>query len=240
LWNLMTWSKASGKGAVIAAISGLCLALIAWLIGAGAQSGGVISVATLGTNEVMLAGNLVAILSSGLIHYWYSTQKDPQDFDFSTLDDKIQLVEQDDRGLTADEQNATMLRRAERWIIRRGYILTFILIIVWPVLSVPAGKFTKSYFSFWVLVAIGWGFGSAIIITFLPLIESSEDILTALSGLYYFILQKEAPHATDPNLVEQEEMEAKELKEESPIEKVPSTEAQKVKDLDEGSIVSDI
>merc|ERR1739844_407377 len=56
LWNLMTWDKASGTGAVIAAWGGLTLAVIGWLVGAQVQSGAV-TVATLGTNEVMLAGN---------------------------------------------------------------------------------------------------------------------------------------------------------------------------------------
>jgi Na+/proline symporter len=211
LWNLMTWSKASGTGAIIAAWSGLVLALVAWLIGAQVQSGS-ISVATLGTNEVMLAGNLVAILSSGLIHYVYSKFVDPQDYDFTQLDSKIQLVEEDTRGLTADERDPVMLRRAERWIIRRGYVLTFLLIFVWPILSIPAGIFTRGYFAFWVLVAIAWGFGSAIIITLLPLVESAEDINTALSGIMYAIMGKQAPQATDPTL---EQQEAKELSEES-------------------------
>jgi len=211
LWNLMTWDKASGKGAIIAAWSGLILALSGWLIGAKVESGSV-SVATLGTNAVMLSGNLIAILSSGLIHYIYSKFIDPQDFDFSTLDSKITLVEEDTRGLSDVEKDAKMLRRAERWIKRRGYILTFLLIIVWPLLSVPAGVFTKSYFAFWVLVALAWGFGAAIIITFLPLVESSEEILTALSGIYYMVLCKEAPQATEPNL---EEQEAKVLEEDS-------------------------
>jgi SSS family transporter len=221
LWNLMTWDKASGTGAVIAAWSGLVLALISWLVGAQVQSGSV-SVATLGTNEVMLSGNLVAILSSGLIHYIYSKFIDPQDYDFSTLDDGIKLVEEDKRGLTATEQDAVMLRRAERWIKRRGYILTLVLVIIWPLLSVPAGTFTKTYFAFWVLVAIAWGFGAAIIITFLPLVESSEEIATALSGMFYFLTCKEAPKAEDPNLVEQE---AKELAEDS--DEPPKVEADK-------------
>jgi len=211
LWNLMTWTKASGTGAVVAAWSGLILALIGWLVGAQIQSGE-ITIASLGKNEVMLSGNLIAILSSGFIHYVYSTCIDPQNFDFSTLDDNISLVEEDKRGLGASEQDATMLRRAERWIKRRGYVLTLVLIIIWPLLSVPAGVFTKSYFSFWVLVAIAWGFGAAIVITLLPLIESSEEIATALSGLWYMITCREAPKADDPNL---EEMEAKELAEDS-------------------------
>jgi len=211
LWNLMTWDKASATGAVIAAWGGLVLALIGWLVGAKVQ-GGSISVSTLGTNEVMLSGNLIAILSSGLIHYIWSRFIDPQNFDFSTLDDNISLVEEDKRGLTDSEQDAVMLLRAERWIKRRGYILTLVLIVIWPLLSVPAGTFTKTYFAFWVLVAIAWGFGAAIIITFLPLVESSEEIVTALSGMFHMITCREAPKATDPNL---EEQEAKELAEDS-------------------------
>lgn len=210
LWNLMTWDKASGTGAVIAAWGGMLLAVIGWLVGAQVQSGSV-TISTLGTNEVMLSGNLIAILSSGLIHYVYSKFIDPQEYDFSTLDASISLVEDDTRGLGADEQDATMLRRAERWITRRGYVLTLVLVVIWPLLSIPAGVFTKDYFAFWVLVAIAWGFGAAIIITFLPLIESSEEITTALSGMYYMLICKTAPKATDPAL---EEAEAKEVADE--------------------------
>jgi len=221
LWNLMTWKKASGTGAIIAAWSGLVLALTSWIVAAYIQSGS-ITIATLGTNEAMLTGNLFAILSSGLIHFVYSYFIDPQDYDFATLDLAITLVEADNRGLTDEEQDEVMLRRAERWIKRRGYILTFVLIIFWPLLSVPAGVFTKTYFSFWVLVAIGWGFGSAIIITVLPLVESSEEILTALSGIYYAVTRKEAPQANDPELEEPEE------KEEEP--KVPKVVAESDED----------
>jgi len=220
LWNLMTWDKASGTGAVIAAWSGLVLALIGWIVGAYIQSGK-ITIGSLGTNEVMLSGNLIAILSSGFIHYIYSKFIDPQDFDFSTLDGNITLVENDTRGLTASEQDVTMLRRAERWIKRRGYFLTLTLIVIWPLLSVPAGVFTRNYFAFWVLIALGWGFGAAIVITLLPLIESSEEIGTALTGLFYCIIRREAPKATDPNL---EEQEAKELAEDSDSAPVAATE----------------
>eukprot|EP00522_Entomoneis_paludosa_P012939 CAMPEP_0172445002 /NCGR_PEP_ID=MMETSP1065-20121228/4990_1 /TAXON_ID=265537 /ORGANISM="Amphiprora paludosa, Strain CCMP125" /LENGTH=707 /DNA_ID=CAMNT_0013195791 /DNA_START=70 /DNA_END=2193 /DNA_ORIENTATION=- len=198
LWNMMTWTKASGTGAIIAAWSGLALALVGWIVAASVQSGD-ITVDTLGTNEVMLSGNLIAILSSGFIHYVYSAFIDPQDFDFDELDTKITLVEEDTRGLTAEEQDPVELRRAERWITRRGYVLTFVLIILWPVLSVPAGVFTRPYFAFWVLVAIAWGFGSAIVITVLPLAESSEDINKVLSGLVAAVTGIEMRQAEDPN-----------------------------------------
>ena len=209
LWNMMTWKKASGTGAIIAAWSGLILALIGWLVAANVQSGEV-SVDTLGTNEVMLSGNLIAILSSAFIHFVYSAFIDPQDYDFSELDKNITLVEQDLRGLTAEEQDPVELRRAERWITRRGYALTLILIFVWPVLSVPAGVFTKSYFAFWVLIAIAWGFGAAIIITVLPLSESAEDINTVLSGIFNTVTGREAVQAEDPAAAKEVEAEEEE------------------------------
>ena len=81
LWNMMTWTNASGTGAVIAAWSGLVLALIGWICGAKIQ-GGEVTIDTLGTNEVMLSGNLIAILSSGFIHGFYSIFVDPKDYDF--------------------------------------------------------------------------------------------------------------------------------------------------------------
>lgn len=191
LWNMMTWTKASGTGAVIAAWSGLILALTGWLSAAKIQ-GGSVSIDTLGTNEVMLSGNLIAIFSSGIIHYVYSTFIDPQDYDFAELDQHIKLVEEDTRGLTDEEKDPRLLRRAERWISRRGYVLTLLLIVVWPLLSIPAGKFTQSYFAFWVLVAIAWGFGAAIIITVLPLSESQDDIGMALTGMFNMCTGREA------------------------------------------------
>eukprot|EP00986_Skeletonema_menzelii_P021360 scaffold34265_cov223-Skeletonema_menzelii.AAC.1 len=189
LWNMMTWDKASGKGAIISAWSGFILALIAWFVGASVESGAV-NVSTLGSNPVMLSGNLVAILSSGFIHYVYSKFIDPQDFDFATLDANIHLVEQDNAGLTEDVMDKDVIRRSKRWIIRRGYLLTFVLIIVWPILSIPAQVFSESYFAFWVLVSIAWGFGAAIVITFLPLFESQDEIGKVCSGIGNFLMCK--------------------------------------------------
>ena len=213
LWNMMTWSKASGKGAIIAAWGGFVLALVAWFVGAAVESGSV-SVSTLGSNPVMLSGNLVAILSSGLIHYVYSKFIDPQEYDFATLDANIHLVEQDTAGLTEDVINKDDIRRSKRWIIRRGYLLTFVLIIVWPILSIPAQVFTESYFSFWVLVSIAWGFGAAIVISFLPLFESQDEIGNVCSGIMNYIMCKK--------------VEAEEYAEEEPAKEVdePAKEAE--------------
>ncbi|KAL7538121.1 hypothetical protein ACHAXR_008300 [Thalassiosira sp. AJA248-18] len=226
LWNMMTWDKASGKGAIIAAWSGLVLALTGWMVAAKIQGGG-ISVATLGTNEVMLSGNLIAIFSSGFIHYVYS-KMNPQNFDFSTLDANIHLVEQDLSGLGAEQQDKDELRRAKRWITRRGYLLTFVLIFVWPLLSIPAQVFTQSYFSFWVLLSVAWGFGAAITISFLPLFESQDEIGRVCSGMLNYILCRQGDAAEQYA----EETPAKEVDEpEEPVKDVEDP-AEPVKEIE--------
>eukprot|EP00543_Licmophora_paradoxa_P000345 CAMPEP_0202441512 /NCGR_PEP_ID=MMETSP1360-20130828/1067_1 /ASSEMBLY_ACC=CAM_ASM_000848 /TAXON_ID=515479 /ORGANISM="Licmophora paradoxa, Strain CCMP2313" /LENGTH=724 /DNA_ID=CAMNT_0049056549 /DNA_START=45 /DNA_END=2219 /DNA_ORIENTATION=- len=203
LWLMMTWSKASGTGAVIAAWGGLILAVVSWLVAASIQ-GGSISVDNLGTNEVMLSGNLVAIFTSAIIHVFYSYVIDPQDYDFSTLDQNIELVEADTSGLEPEQQDPVELQKSYLWITRRGYVLTVVLVIVWPLLSVPAGVFTKDYFAFWVLVAIAWGFGAALVITVLPLTESSEDIMAVLAGMTGMKSKDPEPEPTEMKKLDEE------------------------------------
>lgn len=196
LWFMMTWSKASGTGAIVAAWTGFVLAVAGWLIAASIQ-GGEITVDTLGTDEVMLSGNLIAILSSGFIHIVWSLFIDKTDYDFAELNKNIRLVEEDMSGLGAEQQDTELLAKSYRWITARGYLLTFVLIIVWPLLSIPAGVFTKDYFAFWVLVAIAWGFGSAITITILPIAESQEEIAGILSKMCPFCSKEsEEPEKT--------------------------------------------
>merc|ERR1712157_253293 len=231
LWNMMTWDKASGKGAVIAAWAGLVLAIVGWLAAAQIQSGS-ISIATLGANEVMLSGNLIAIFSSGIIHYVYSKFIDPQNFDFSTLDENIHLVEQDLSGLSPEQQDKNELRRAKRWITRRGYLLTFVLIILWPILSIPAQIFTESYFSFWVLVSIAWGFGAAITITVLPLFESQDEIGNVFGGMFNYVTGRkgdsEYAEETPVKTVDDPVEPAKDVEDPSPAEDTPQSPTEDV------------
>jgi len=184
LWNMMTWEKASGTGAIIAAWSGLVLGITTWILCCVVRNDS-ITVHNLGKNEPMLAGNLVAILSSGSIHYLYSCWW-PQDFCFDSLDERIRLVENDMSGLSAEDKDPKMLADAYRWIKIRGLAVTILLLVIWPLASIPARTFTKGYFKFWVLVAIIWGFLSAVVITILPLWESSRELMQVFRGLAQF------------------------------------------------------
>jgi len=183
LWNMMTWEKASGTGAVIAAWGGFALALISWFVAATVESGS-ISVATLGTNYVMLTGNLFAIISSGIIHFVFSMIKPQENFTFSELNDRIKMVENDMSGLEASDLDPAELAKASKWIGIRGWALTIVLVVIWPLLSIPAGVFTKSYFAFWVLLSVAWGFGAAIVLFFLPLMEAQEELGAVFTGMF--------------------------------------------------------
>jgi Na+/proline symporter len=103
LWNMMTWKKASG----------LILALVGWLSAAQGQSGK-ITVAALGTNGVMLSGDLIATISSAVIHWTCSTFVDPQDHDFSELKKHVALVKQDMCGLGEEDQDPVALTGAKQ------------------------------------------------------------------------------------------------------------------------------
>merc|ERR1719230_1585757 len=67
LWNMLMWKDANAIGAIAGAWGGMIMALATWMIYAQAQSGE-ITVDSLGQLEPNLAGNLVAICSSGIIH----------------------------------------------------------------------------------------------------------------------------------------------------------------------------
>ena len=63
----ITWSKTTRAGAVAGALIGVMLSLATWTGVAASEANGVVDIASLGGAFPMLYGNVVAILSSGLI-----------------------------------------------------------------------------------------------------------------------------------------------------------------------------
>jgi len=188
---VLTWDKANGTGAVVGAVTGLVLGLITWIsVAAGLE--GSVTIDTLGMNYPMLAGNVVAICSSGIVHAALSF-KNPQNFDFSTLNDRIQLIDDKLPEFEEDtESNPKQLTDALAWIKKWGVGFSFIMIIVWPCLSLPAGcgtsagcgVFNKGYFNLWVGIALAWGTVATAVIILLPVYESWDSISIVLKGMF--------------------------------------------------------
>ncbi|CAN7028132.1 unnamed protein product [Brassica oleracea var. botrytis] len=182
---MLLWSKANSFGAILGSISGCVLGIVTWLSTAKIQYGRV-DLDTTGRNAPMLAGNLVAILTGGLIHAVCSLVQ-PQNYDWSTTRE-IKVVEAEAPGdginVPVEELKEEKLRRAKAWIVKWGLVFTLLIVVIWPVLSLPARVFSRGYFWFWAIVAVAWGTIGSIVIIGLPLIESWETIKSVCMGMF--------------------------------------------------------
>jgi len=193
LWNMLMWKKADGMGAVVAAWGGMVLALATWLIVCAAEFGE-ITVDNLGTLNPNLAGNIVALASSALIHAAFSLAKD-KEYDFVTMGEIEMLDKDDDRGLAEEDYTDENLNAASRWIMKWGWGFTIVMVIIWPALSTPAGRFTKDYWAFWVFVSLVWSFVATFAIITLPIYESWDSI----KGVFLKMMGKEPPSKLEEN-----------------------------------------
>jgi len=180
LWYCLTWKNANAAGAIAGAWIGQVLAIIAWLVVAQIEHSA-INVDTLGTLNCQMAGCITAIVSSGLIHTLWSLAA-PQNYDWESMG-KIEMLEDDQRGLDPAEFSEEFLVGALKWVKKWGYGFTIVMVFIWPVLSFPAGVFSRSYWSMWVFISLVWGFVATVVIIALPLYESSDALLGVLFAL---------------------------------------------------------
>lgn len=178
---MLLWRKANAFGAILGTIVGCLLGIITWLSVARVEYGRV-NLDTTGRNAPMLAGNLVSILTGGAVHAVCSFLR-PQNYDWETTK-QITVVEKEKSELAVDEFREEKLISAKKWIIKWGVGFTFVIIVLWPLFSLPARDFSKGFFTFWAAVAIAWGtIGSAVIIV-LPLAESWQTIQSVMLGMF--------------------------------------------------------
>ncbi|XP_004512370.1 urea-proton symporter DUR3 [Cicer arietinum] len=178
---MLLWRKANAIGAILGTIFGCVLGIITWLSVTKIEYG-MINLDTTGRNAPMLVGNLVSILTGGAVHAACSMLW-PQNYDWSSTK-QITVVEKEKTELPAEEFREEKLIRAKVWIVKWGVGFTVLIVILWPILSLPAGEFSKGYFYFWAVIAIAWGtIGSAVIIA-LPIIESWDTIQTIILGMF--------------------------------------------------------
>ncbi|KAB2632096.1 urea-proton symporter DUR3-like [Pyrus ussuriensis x Pyrus communis] len=178
---MLLWRKANAIGAILGATVGCVLGIITWLSVTKIEYGR-INLDTTGRNAPMLAGNLVSILSGGAIHAICSLLS-PQNYDWGTTK-KITVVEKATSDLPAEEYKEEKLLRAKAWIVKWGVGFTVVIVLLWPLLSLPAGDFSIGYFTFWAVIAIAWGTIGSVAIIALPVIESWETIQSVILGMF--------------------------------------------------------
>lgn len=178
------WKRTNRVAATAGTVIGFMIAVTTWVMVAASlpEYGGEISLASLGHNYSMLFANIAGIVSGGLIAILGSLAT-KSTFDWKDLKDKITLVEMsmaDSAKMVEDEET---LKKAFKFSVRGGGIMTLILIVAWPLPLIATNYvFDIMSYSIWVGISILWVSIAAAIIIFLPLIEARKGIAQVLRG----------------------------------------------------------
>ena len=178
------WKRTNRVAATAGAVIGLLISTTTWVAVASSlpEYGGVVDLASLGNNYSMLFANIAGIISGGIIAI-VGSMAVKSTFNWSDLKDKITLVEMsaaESATVTEDEET---LKKAFKFSVRGGGIMTLILIIVWPMPLIASGYvFELGSYAIWVAISIIWVSVASAFIIFLPLIEARHGIAKVFRG----------------------------------------------------------
>ena len=183
----ITWSKTTRAGAVAGALIGVMLSLATWTSVAASEANGVVDIASLGGAFPMLYGNVVAILSSGLICVVISLAQNKK-YDWATLNPEMKIVEADmTESVKAEIEKAAQdeetLKKAYKFSLKGGGILTIVCVVIWPLPLYFSGYvFDLAFYGMWVGIAIVWVSIAAFCIIGIPIWEARGGFAKVASG----------------------------------------------------------
>nr|AIE99763.1 urea active transporter [uncultured marine thaumarchaeote KM3_11_C04] len=183
----ITWSKTTRSGAVAGALIGVMLSLATWTGVAASEADGVVDIASLGGAFPMLYGNVVAILSSGLICVVISLAQNKK-YDWAELNPKMQIVEADmtesvKAEIAKAEQDEATLKKAYQFSLKGGGLLTIICVVIWPLPLYFSGYvFDIGFYGLWVGIAMVWVSIAAFCIIGIPIWEARGGFAKVASG----------------------------------------------------------
>ncbi len=178
------WRRTNRVAATLGAVIGLMVAVTTWVSVAASlpDFGGEISLASLGHNYSMLFGNIAGILTGGTIAIVGSLITKTS-FDWKDLKEKITLVELSEAESAQVTEDKETLKKAFKFSLKGGGIMTLVLIIGWPMPLIVSGHvFDTLSYSIWVGISIVWVSVASFFIIFLPIIEARKGIAQVLSG----------------------------------------------------------
>ncbi|KAL8774663.1 MAG: hypothetical protein Q9203_004035 [Teloschistes exilis] len=205
----LLWSGQNMIAATLSPILGLACSLIAWLVTAKKQYGN-LSVESTGSNNPMLAGNVVALLSPLIFIPVLTFAFGQQRYDWVSMamirlgdDSDVAAKANVDLELipgAADASEADLL--AEKDKLKRASVIaktmtavmTFALLIFWPMpMYGTAYVFSKKFFTGWVSVGILWLFCSTFCVGLYPLWEGRHSQANTIKGIYRDLTGKGKP-----------------------------------------------
>lgn len=199
-WRRQNWIAAAGSP-----ILGLACALVAWTVTCAREFDGVLSIENLGSNNPMLAGNVVALLSPIVFVPILTFGFGADDYDWSSMaaikqgDDAAYTSSSGDEGrggleggertppgvtLMAPEQDMVKLNKASRLAKWLTVLMAVSFLVLWPMPMYGSGYvFSKPFFTGWVTVGIIWIFGSSGAVGIFPLWEGRHSIVRVTKGM---------------------------------------------------------
>jgi len=183
----ITWSKTTRAGAVAGALIGVMGSLATWTSVAASEANGVVDISSLGGAFPMLYGNVVAILLSGLICVVVSLAQN-KTYNWKDLNTQMKIVEGDmteeaKAQIAQAEQDEETLKKAYKFSLKGGGILTIICVVIWPLPLYFSGYvFDLGFYGMWVGIAIVWVSIAAFCIICIPIYEARAGFAKVMSG----------------------------------------------------------
>lgn len=191
----LLWSRQNWIAAAFSPILGLICALIAWTVTCAKEYDGVLNVDNLGSNNPMLAGNVVALLSPLIFvpvftfvfgsdkYDWASMAaiKQGDDAETSGGDSEAAVVAS---YIVAPEEDKAKLNRASKIAKIMTVCMTLFLLVLWPMPMYGSSYvFSKPFFTGWVTVGIIWLCGSSVAVGIYPLWEGRHSLVRVAKGM---------------------------------------------------------
>jgi len=219
----LMWAGQNWWAATLSPVLGLACSITAWLVTTSKLNDGVITVATSGANNPMLAGNVVALLSPmifipvltlifGKANYDWISMKQIRlgnDSDVTAaahLDVEAVHGRHAELSPEAEAEEQTKLLRASKIAKYTTAAMTIILLVLWPMPLYGTGYvFSQSFFSGWVIVGIIWLMCSSLAVGVYPLWEGRASMARNFGGMWRDITGK-GRRAPPMEVVEGEKM----------------------------------
>ncbi|KAF4497016.1 urea active transporter [Fusarium agapanthi] len=191
LWKRQNWIAAAASP-----VLGLICALIAWTVTCAKEFDGVLSVDNLGSNNPMLAGNVVALLSPLIFVPLFTFGFGSDSYDWASMAAIKQADDTSDSNgdsetavvtsfAVAPEEDMAKLNKASKIAKTMTVCMTVALLVLWPMpMYGTSYVFSKSFFTGWVVVGILWLCCSSIAVGLFPLWEGRQSLVRVFKGMF--------------------------------------------------------
>lgn len=203
------WKGHNKWAATLTPPIGLACALIAWLVTAS-KTCGALDVACTGSNNPMLAGNVMALLSPLIFTPIFTLIFGVDNYDWVSMaairkgdDHDLAAAAHVDFDLIPGERMSTAeadaieqrkLLSASKIAKITTVILTLALLILWPMPMYGTGYiFSEKFFTGWVVVGILWIFGSLFTVGVYPVWEGREGLADTVKAIFLDVTGKKKP-----------------------------------------------